>query len=62
MGFIILGLMFYIDNAEFLDVRMSQLKDGHTWHYVGKTKPSGVPAILSEDADGNKVIYYKLRK
>ena len=51
-----------MDNQEFIATKTAQIDDGYKWHYVGKTKPSGVPAILTEDTDGNKVIYYKLRK
>lgn len=62
MGLVLLGLIMYMDNQEFIATKTAQIDDGYKWHYVGKTKPSGVPAFLTEDTDGNKVIYYKLKR
>ena len=46
MGIVALVLgMFSIDTQEFRETANSQMKDGYKWEYVGKTKPSGVPAI-----------------
>lgn len=62
MGLVLLGLIMYMDNQEFIATKTAQIDDGYKWHYVGPTAPEGVPAILSEDTDGNKVIFYKLKR
>ena len=40
----------------------SQMKDGYKWSYVGKTKPSGVPAITIKPQFGDEYILFKLKK
>ena len=62
MGIIALVLsMFSIDTQEFRETSNSQMKDGYKWEYVGKTKPSGVPAITMK-ANGEEYILWKLKK
>ena len=41
---------------------MIQMKDGYAWNYVGKTKPSGVPAITINPQVGDEHILFKLQK
>ena len=53
--------MFSIDTQEFRETSNSQMKDGYKWEYVGKTKPSGVPAITMK-ANGEEYILWKLKK
>ena len=62
MGIVVLVLgMFSIDTQEFRETANSQMKDGYKWEYVGKTKPSGVPAITMK-ANGEEYILWKLKK
>ena len=61
MGILVLVLgMFSIDTQEFRETANQQMKDGYTWEYVGKTKPSGVPAIMM-NANGDEYILWKLK-
>ena len=62
MGIIALVLgMFSVDTEEFRNIANSQMKDGYKWEYVGKTKPSGVPAITIK-ANDEEYILWKLKK
>tara|TARA_B100001939_G_scaffold131602_1_gene114272 strand:+ start:177 stop:365 length:189 start_codon:yes stop_codon:yes gene_type:complete len=62
MGIIALVLgMFSMDTQEFRETANSQMKNGYKWEYVGKTKPSGVPAITMK-ANGEEYILWKLKK
>ena len=62
MGIIALVLgMFSVDTQEFRETANSQMKDGYKWEYVGKTEPSGVPAIIMK-ANGEEYILWKLKK
>ncbi len=62
MGIIALVLgMFSVDTEEFRNIANSQMKDGYKWEYVGKTKPSGVPAITMK-TNGEEYILWKLKK
>ena len=53
--------MFSIDTQEFRETANAQMKDGYEWNYVGKTAPSGVPAITMK-ANGEEYILWKLKK
>ena len=62
MGIIALVLgMFSVDTEEFRNIANSQMKEGYKWEYVGKTKPSGVPAITMK-ANDEEYILWKLKK
>ena len=62
MGIVVLVLgMFSIDTQEFREMANAQMKDRYKWDYVGKTKPSGVPAITMK-ANGEEYILWKLKK
>ena len=62
MGIVALVLgMFSVDTEEFRNIANSQMKDGYKWEYIGKTKPSGVPAITMK-ANGEEYILWKLKK
>ncbi len=62
MGIVALVIgMFSIDTQEFRELANSQMKDGYKWNYVGKTKPSGAPAITMK-ANGEEYILWKLKK
>ena len=61
MGIIVLVLaMFSVDTENFRETANAQIKDGYEWKYVGKTKPSGVPAITMK-ANGEEYILWKLK-
>ena len=51
-----------LDHKEFIDTSSLQMKDGYTWHYVGKNKPSGTPAITIKPENGETFIIYRLEK
>ena len=50
------------EHQEFFGTAESQYKDGYSWEYVGKTTPSGVPALTVLDNQNNEAIYFKLTK
>tara|TARA_Y100000766_G_C18431518_1_gene376866 strand:- start:248 stop:439 length:192 start_codon:yes stop_codon:yes gene_type:complete len=54
--------LFMSANAEFVSTANEQIKDGYEWNYVGKTKPSGVPAITIKPQSGDDYILFKLKK
>ena len=61
MGILVLVLaMFSINTQEFRETANQQMKDGYKWENVGKTKPSGVPAITMK-ANGDEYILWKLK-
>ena len=63
MGIVVIVLgLFSIDTQIFWETANLQIKDGYEWEYVGKTKPSGVPAITIKLENGNEYILYKLKK
>ena len=51
--------LFFSANAEFVSTANEQIKDGYEWNYVGKTKPSGVPAITVKPQSGDEYILFK---
>ena len=62
MGIIALVFgMCSIDTQEFRKTANAQMKDGYKWEYIGKTKPSGVPAITMK-SNGEEYILWKLKK
>jgi len=58
----IIGGLFMWENQEFFGTAEKQAKAGYGWEYVGKTQPSGVPALTVLDNQNNEVIYFKLTK
>jgi len=63
MGIVVAVLgMFSIDTQVFWETANAQIKDGYKWEYVGKTKPSGVPAITIKPENGDEYILWKLKK
>ena len=59
--FVLVAAMFSVDTEEFRNTANAQMKEGYKWEYVGKTKPSGVPAITMK-ANGEEYILWKLKK
>ena len=63
MGIVVLVLgLFSMDTQEFRETANAQMKDGYKWEYVGKTKPSGVPAITIKPDNREEYILWKLNK
>jgi hypothetical protein len=64
MGVFILltSVLFFNTNAEFFEVSEQQLSEGYTWHKVGKSTPSGAPALTIEPYPGREYILYRLEK
>ena len=56
------SILFFSANAEFVSTANKQIKDGYEWDYIGKTKPSGVPAITVKPQVGDEYILFKLKK
>lgn len=52
---------FAVDNAEFTATVKQQQSEGYKWTYVGKSTPSGTPAITVDTVNGSH-IYYRLTK
>ena len=59
---VLVAALFSLTNTEFINTMNSQMKDGYKWSYVGKTKPSGVPAITIKPQSGDEYIIFKLKK
>ena len=58
--FVLVAAMFSVDTEEFRNTAHAQMKEGYKWEYVGKTKPSGVPAITLK-GNGDEYILWKLK-
>ena len=58
--FVLVAAMFSVDTEEFRNTANAQMKEGYKWEYVGKTKPSGVPAITLK-GNGDEYISWKLK-
>lgn len=54
-------LAFAADNAEFMATAKQQQAEGYKWTKVGKSVPSGTPAITVNSVNGSH-IYYRLTK
>ena len=58
---LVLATLFGFSNQEFLNTSAEQIDQGYKWTYVGKSQPSGTPAITIE-TDNDKYILYRLEK
>ena len=58
---LVLTTLFGFSNQEFLNTSAEQIDQGYKWTYVGKSQPSGTPAITIE-TDNDKYILYRLEK
>ena len=56
------SLIIGMSNAEFLNTAKDQMEKGHTWEYVGKQTPVGVPAIHLYTKENTPYIIFKLKK
>ena len=55
------SILFASDNAEFTKVSREQIAEGYRWVEVGKSVPSGTPAITIK-ANNREFILYRLEK
>jgi len=55
-------VLFATDNAEFFKVANQQKSEGYVWAYVGKSTPSGTPAITINPQHSNEYILWRLEK
>jgi hypothetical protein len=58
---LVLTTLFGFSNQEFLNTSAEQIDQGYKWTYVGKSQPSGTPAITIE-TDNDEYILYRLEK
>lgn len=54
--------LFATDNAEFFKVVNQQKAEGYVWNYVGKSTPSGTPAITINPQHSDEYILWRLEK
>ena len=59
---VVVTALFCGTNAEFIQTANKEIKQGYEWNYVGKTNPSGVPAITIKPQSGDEYILFKLKK
>jgi len=59
---VLVTALFFSANAEFVSTANKEMKQGYEWNYVGKTKPSGVPAITIKPQFCYEYILFKLKK
>jgi hypothetical protein len=63
VALMLIGALFVTDNSEFFATVEDNIEDGFNWEYVGKTQPSGLPAITVQNPDtGEQSIYFKMTK
>lgn len=54
--------LWFSENTVFVKTVEQQTNEGYQWHYIGKNKPSGVPAITIKPDNGNEYILFKMKK
>ena len=54
--------LFMWDNQTFFGTAEKQVAEGYEWEYIGKTAPSGVPALTIKNLSDKDVVYFKLTK
>jgi len=55
------SILFASNNAEFIKLSHEQIAEGYRWVEVGKSVPSGTPAITIK-ANNREFIFYRLEK
>ena len=55
------SILFASNNAEFIKLSHEQIAEGYRWVEVGKSIPSGTPAITIK-ANNREFIFYRLEK
>ena len=58
---VLFTLLFAVDNKEFFDTVADQRAQGYEWVKVGKSEPSGTPALTIKN-NNEEYIYYRLEK
>lgn len=54
--------LWFADNSEFVQTLNRQIDEGYKWVNVGKSKPSGTPAITIKSENKNEYVLYRLEK
>lgn len=55
-------MLFFDTNSEFVDRANEQHAEGYRWKFVGKSSPSGSPALTIQPESGGEYILYRLEK
>ena len=58
---VLFAMLFAVDNKEFFDTVDQQKAEGYKWTKVGKSQPSGTPALIMKN-NNEEYIYYRLEK
>ena len=58
---VLFAMLFAVDNKEFFDTVDQQRAEGYKWTKVGKSQPSGTPALIMKN-NNEEYIYYRLEK
>lgn len=61
MILVLFAMLFAVDNKEFFDTVEQQKAEGYKWTKVGKSQPSGSPALIMKN-NNEEYIYYRLEK
>ena len=61
MILVLFAILFAVDNKEFFDTVEQQKAEGYKWTKVGKSQPSGTPALIMKN-NNEEYIYYRLEK
>ena len=60
---IILSTLFMVDNKEFIDQAIKEMKDGAEWHYVGPQSLDPTTKSIPAQVEGEEpYIIWKLKK
>ena len=59
--FILLVLMFAVDNQDFLKAVEVNKRDGMEWTYVGPQAPTDNPYVPIVKEDGTEIILFKMK-
>ena len=59
--FILLVLMFAVDNQDFLKQVEVNQSQGMTWNYVGPQAPTNNPYVPIVKEDGTEIILFKMK-
>tara|TARA_B100001758_G_C18316774_1_gene560943 strand:+ start:142 stop:348 length:207 start_codon:yes stop_codon:yes gene_type:complete len=60
---IILSTLFMVDNKEFIDQAIKEMKDGAEWHYVGPQSLDPTAKSIPAQVEGEEpYIIWKLKK
>tara|TARA_A100001015_G_scaffold6823_1_gene8486 strand:+ start:1583 stop:1777 length:195 start_codon:yes stop_codon:yes gene_type:complete len=55
-------MLFFDTNSNFFEKANEQHIEGYKWEYIGKSVPSGSPALTIQPDNGNDFILYRLER